>query len=170
MYPTHRVSTPTAMYRPSEYSTKPSGLQLIGLIQSRLADIVRRETKNERKSLSECELKSGAVCASNSGIKSKSADGAVMRLYSIGGYWLGFERSAYMLSKAYPEAESIVVNHPEYPFPVVGVSVSVETLRRYLALRDIRYPSIDKVEVPMEDVDEKEFMKWHKRMVKEFEV
>ncbi len=127
--------------RKSNYNEASSGVRLMQLIQTRMFDIVKHEYKNGEK----------------------------MCLYGTGEYWTGFEHSAYFLKKLFPRIKSFVLNHPEFPFPVVGVSVSNDDVRRY-ALRhgSLHKKSADYMEFHMPSFDTKDYGDWHTEEVKTF--
>ncbi len=118
-------------------------MRLMRLLETRILDIIRRERANDT-----------SIC-----------------LYSTGTYWVGFEHSAWQLSRLFPSAsDTSVATHPAYPFPVVMTSVSAERLRDYFCRHDLPYVSEkpDYREISSDSFDSAEYEKWHKREVEEF--
>ncbi len=104
-------------------------------------------------------------------VKSESVDGSPrMCLYDIGEYWVGFERSAYLMTRIIPNSDSFLVNYPGYPFAVVGISIPAEALRSYLRSRDIRYPSSGHLEILGLPFEPQDYAKWHKRQEAELKI
>ncbi len=126
----------------SNYTDKPSGVRLVGLIQSKICDVVRQEAVNDHS----------------------------MSLYCTGEYWIGFERSAYFLKGIFPNLDSFIVNHPDYPFAIVGISVSAEVLYRYLSSKAISCSSRSRLDLPMPEINLRDYEKWHRRQVEEMKI
>ncbi len=117
---------------------EPCGLRLLRLISTQSLDIARRELEN----------------------------GGAMRLYGTGGYWTAFERSAYSLSRLFPELEAFVVNHPASPFSIVGVSVDDARLRRYMKSHPVRSRGADYLEFPASPFRAEAYGRWHASKVR----
>ncbi len=121
-------------------NNEPSGVRLIRLINTRLLDIVKREETNRD----------------------------TMCLYSTGAYWHGFEHSAYFLSRIFPDFESLVLNHPAYPFPIVGVSVPTKEFMKYKSKHEAICSKEDYVEFKVDLINTKEYSAWHQKMVDQY--
>ncbi len=127
------------MYK-SDYDNEPSGVKLMRLINTQSLDIAKREIKNADR----------------------------MCLYRTGDYWHGFEHSAYFLSRIFPKAKAFVVNHPNFPFAIVGVSVGVEEFKRYQWDHDAVRSKGDYVEYEVNPSISPEYGDWHTNKVKLF--
>lgn len=92
--------------------TLPSGIRLKNLIQDHHAEILSRERNNDK----------------------------FVHLYSIGTYWVAFERSACRLNGIFQQCEIILFHIPNHLEYVVMVSVpddEAETyFRKHLVFRD----------------------------------
>ncbi len=117
-----------------------SGLRLVRLINTRSLDIAKREVKNDNK----------------------------MCLYGTGEYWTGFERSAYFLSRLFPDADAFIVNNPAYPFAIVGVSVSARDFKKYMSAHTALRRHDDYLEYEVTPFTPTEYGGWHTRKVKSF--
>ncbi len=117
------------------------GIRLINLINTQSLNIAKREVNNTRK----------------------------MCLYGTGGYWVGFERSAYFLSMIFPCAESFIINNPNYPFAIVGVSISEKELQKYSTTHNASHTKENYAEYEVSHFAPREYGSWHSRKVKEFE-
>ncbi len=126
--------------RVSNNSGNTDGLCLLSLINTRSLEIAKAELRNENR-----------IC-----------------LYRIGAYWTCFEHSAYFLSKLFPTLETFVINHPDYPFSIVGVSVSDREINRCIKSNGIIKEGIDYLEFSVKDFDLETFGKWHARKVNGF--
>ncbi len=124
----------------SGYDTEPCGVKLMRLIDTRSHDIARREVRNDN----------------------------MMCLYRTGEYWHGFEHSAYFLTRIFPKAEAFVVNNPNYPFPIVGVSILDSKLRRFSKTNSVLSQSEDYLEFETGAFEFKAYAGWHEKTVKEF--
>ncbi len=120
--------------------SEPGGLRLVRLINTQAMDIARREAVNIDR----------------------------MCLYGTGEYWHGFEHSAYFLNRIFPDLESFVVNHPEYPFSIVGVSVPLKSFRRYMTDHTAARRSEDYMEFEVSSASHREYGEWHHKKVKEY--
>ncbi len=114
-------------------NNEPSGVRLIRLINTQLLYIAKREEANR----------------------------TTMCLYSTGTYWHGFEHSAYFLSRIFPDLESLVLNHPAYPFPIVGVSVPVKEFMKYKTEHIAILSKEDYEEFKVDLINTKEYSAWH---------
>ncbi len=119
------------------YGPEPSGLRLMRLINTRSLEIARREFRNADK-----------LC-----------------LYGTGGYWTAFEHSAYFLSRFFPNLESFVCNHPNYPDSIVGVSVSDRQLNRLKKQTAVHSQDTDYLEFPMNSFEAADYHSWHEGIV-----
>ena len=126
--------------RASDYDNEPCGVRLVRLINTQARDSAKREFKNDDK----------------------------MCLYGTGEYWHGFEHSAYFLSRIFPKSESFVVNHPNYPFVIVGVSVSDKELRKYMKDHSVYHKKEDYIEYVVTPFVPREYGDWLTKKVKSF--
>ncbi len=126
--------------RTSDYSDEPCGLRLVRLINTQSLDIARREFKNEER----------------------------MCLYGTGGYWTAFERSAYFLSRIFPDLEAFVVNNPDYPFAIVGLSVTDKKLKQYMKTNVAHRHYVDYLEFVVNPCQSQEYGGWHTKKVSDF--
>ncbi len=122
-------------------NNEPSGVRLVRLINTHLLDIAKREDSNRDR-----------LC-----------------LYSTGTYWVGFERSAYYLSKLFPDLESLICNHPAFPFPIIALSVPAEMFLKYKTNHIAIRKKEDYEEYKADVINLKEYGTWHRQMVKEYE-
>ncbi len=84
-----------------------------------------------------------------------------MCLYGAGGYWTGFERSAYFLCRIFPQLESFVVKHPEHPDSIIGVSVSDRELKRLSRNAKLSHSGMDYLEFLAEPIESSAYLRWH---------
>ena len=128
------------MYR-SDYN-EPCGVRLVRLINTKSLDIAKREVNNTDK----------------------------MCLYGTGGYWTAFERSAYFLTRIFGNLELFIVNNPNYPFAIVGVSVPEKKLKQWMKTHFASRQDADYMEFTVNEVDQQKFGKWHTKKVNDFKV
>ncbi len=121
-------------------NNEPSGVRLMRLINTRSLEIAKRENRNDSK----------------------------MCLYGTGGYWTGFERSAYFLSRIFPGLESFMVRNPDYPYAIVGMSISDTQLKQYMNTHGASHQLIDYVEFDIIPCKPQDYSKWHNKKVKYF--
>lgn len=127
------------MYK-SDYDNESCGVKLIRLINTQSLDIAKREIKNANK----------------------------MCLYRTGEYWHGFEHSAYFLARLFPEATAFVVNNPNYPFAIVGISVLDADFKKYQRNHDAIRRKEDYIEYEVTPFVPLEYGDWHTKKVKLF--
>ena len=127
------------MYK-SDYDDEPCGVKLVRLINTQSLDIAKREIKNTDK----------------------------MCLYGTGDYWTGFEQSAYFLTRIFGNLESFIVNNPNYPFAIVGVSVPEKKLKQWMKTHFASRQGTDYLEFPVNEVDRHKYGEWHTKKVKDF--
>ncbi len=120
--------------------TESSGVRLLRLINTRIHEISLKELRN-----------SDRLC-----------------LYGTGGYWTAFNRSAYLLSKAFPTLPSFVVTPPGSPSSVVGVSVPEKDLKKYMKTHLVDCQDVDYMEFSAGSIDLKGCDAWHTRVVQDF--
>ncbi len=111
---------------------EPSGVRLVRLIRTQLYDIVKREFVNNDR-----------VC-----------------LYSTGEYWVGFERSAYFLKKAFPRLKTFAVNGHGFSRGVVGVSVHERDVRKLAGEYTVCDRTRDYVEMVVGRYNIMEYIEW----------
>ncbi len=126
--------------RTSKPDNEPCGVRLVRLIHTQSLEIAKREVKNEDK----------------------------MCLYGTGEYWIGFEHSAYFLSRIFPDLESFVVNNPESPFAIVGLSVTDKKLKQYMKKQNAHRRGTDYLEFAVSPFLPKEYGAWHTKKVGNF--
>ncbi len=119
-------------------TTDSCGVRLVRLINTRIHEIVDREVLNDSK----------------------------IRLYSTGEYWNGFDRSAYLLSRIFPNLESFVVNLPGCS-AVIGVSVPDKVLRKYLKGTSLSTAG-EYLEIDTQSIDSADYGSWHDKKVSSF--
>ena len=124
----------------SDYDKEPCGIRLVRLINAHSLEIARRELQNTNK----------------------------MCLYGTGTYWTGFEHSAYFLSKLFPKAEPFIVNNPNTPFTIVGVSVSVKDFNKYKITHTAIHKKEDYIEYEVDPFIPSEYRRWHLRKINGF--
>ncbi len=127
------------MYK-SYYDNEPCGIRLVRLISTKSLDIAKRETKNKDK----------------------------MCLYGTSDYWTGFEQSAYFLTRIFGNLESFIVNNPNYPFAIVGVSVPEKKLKQWMKTHSASRQAADYLEFSVNEVDRQTYGEWHTKQVKDF--
>lgn len=119
---------------------EPSGIRLMRLMDTRLPEIIRMERKNERR-----------VC-----------------LYGTGDYWTAFEQSAYQLCRLFASNDISMATHPEYPFPVVMVSIPDDELHAFaehhLFCRDLP----DYKEILVARIIPEQYRIWHQKAIRKF--
>ncbi len=120
---------------------EPSGVRLLRLINTRILQIARRESANDDR-----------LC-----------------LYGTGGYWTAFERSAYQLSRLFPDLESFVVNPPGCPFTIVGLTIPEKELKKYMKKHSATRQDLDYLEFAEARFDTESYDDWHKKIVKDYE-
>ncbi len=111
---------------------EPSGVRLMRLITTQSLEIAQRELRNGNK----------------------------MCLYGTGDYWTCFEHSAYFMSRIFPDLKSFVVTHPDYPYSIVGLSVSENQLRQYMKTHTAHHKSEDYLEFEMDTFPTDDFPGW----------
>lgn len=125
----------------SEQNNEACGIRLCRLLDTQALDIARRETKNDDR----------------------------MCLYSTGDYWVGFEHSAYFLHHLFPSSELFVLNHPDYPFSIVGVSVPTNKFKKYMKEHIAHRKQEDYLEYPISrPFVRRDYGHWHSERVKSF--
>ncbi len=128
--------------------SEPSGIRLMRLINTRILDIARHEQTNTDR-----------LC-----------------LYGTGGWWTAFDRSAFALSRLFPDLDSFVVNPPGCPFSVVGLTLSEKILKKFIRKREPAHQDLDYIELTLDqsldrhlDVsDDQTYQAWHTQIVKSF--
>lgn len=113
------------------------GVRLMRLVDTRLADIVRREHNNRNR----------------------------IHLYGTGEYWAAFEQSAYLLCRINPKNEIAVVTHPAYPFPVVMANIPDRELKDYSRRHIFKCDGIDYKELVASEIPTKQYQIWHQQEV-----
>ncbi len=127
------------MHKPE--SNEPSGIRLMRLINTRSRQIALQEAKNNCR-----------IC-----------------LYGTGGYWTAFEHSAYFLSLHFPKSEAFVLpSHPNYPFPIVGGTISDKELKKLSRSCFILNRKDDYCELQMDEAQLQGYSDWHNAKVKYF--
>ncbi len=116
-----------------------SGLRLMHLIDTRMCAIAKAEQGNADR----------------------------MCLYGTGEYWSAFDHSAYQLMKIFPDLSPFVVNHPAYPFTVVGVNVSDRQLRNYERRHGCNTRREDYMEFSVTPSDKSCYADWHRQEIEE---
>ncbi len=124
----------------SGYDNELCGVKLMRLINTQSLNIAKRENKNANK----------------------------MCLYGTGGYWTGFEQSAYFLTRIFGNLESFIVNNPNYPFAIVGVTVSEKKLKQWMKTHSASRQDADYLEFSVNEVDRQMFWEWHTKKVNGF--
>ncbi len=124
----------------SDYDDEPSGFKLMRLINTQSLEIAKRENKNANK----------------------------MCLYGTGGYWTAFERSAYFLTQIFKDLETFILNNPNYPFAIVGVTVSEKQLKQWMKNHLASHQKTDYLEFTVSEVEPQKYGQWHTKKVKEF--
>ncbi len=127
------------MHKP-DYDDEPCGIKLMRLINTQSLGIAKREIKNVNK----------------------------MCLYRTGEYWHGFEHSAYFLARIFPKAAAFVVNNPNYPFAIVGISVLDTDFKRYQRNHDAICRKENYIEYEVTPFVPLEYGDWHTKNVKLF--
>ncbi len=122
------------------YDDEPCGVKLMRLINTQSLDIAKRENRNANK----------------------------MCLYRTGEYWHGFEHSAYFLAKIFPRAKAFIVNNPDYPFAIVGISVLDTDFKKYQQKHDAIRRKEDYIEYEVTTVAPLEYGNWHTKKVRTF--
>ncbi len=122
------------------YEDEPCGVKLMRLINTQSLDIAKRENKNANK----------------------------MCLYRTGEYWHGFEHSAYFLACIFPKAESFIINNPNYPFAIVGISILDKDFKKYQLKHDAISRKEDYIEYEVAPFTPLEYDDWHTKKVKLF--
>lgn len=124
----------------SSASQEPCGIRVMRLLDTRLKEIVRREHTD---------------------------DGGFL-LYTIGSYWVSFEKSAYLLCRLFSTQSVSVVTHPGYPFPVVMASIPDCVLREYLRKHILRHDSGDYIRLDAPEIVPAHYRSWHRKEVRQF--
>ncbi len=124
----------------SDYDNEPCGIKLVRLINTQSLDIAKKESKNRDK----------------------------MCLYKTGDYWHGFEHSAYFLSRIFPKAKAFVVNNPNFPFAIVGISVHASDFKKYQKQHLSVRRKEDYIEYEVTPFSPLEYGDWHIRKTKLF--
>ncbi len=124
------------MYK-SDYDDEPCGVKLMRLIETRSLAIAKKENTNANK----------------------------MCLYRTGEYWHGFEHSAYFLARIFPKAESFIINNPNYPFAIVGISILDKDFKKYQLKHDAISRKEDYIEYEVAPFVPLEYGDWHTEKV-----
>ncbi len=119
----------------TEYSdmTESSGILLLRLVNTRIFEITKKELRNTDR-----------LC-----------------LYGTGGWWTAFERSAYHLSRLFPDSQSFAVTPPGCPFTIIGLSVSGKELNKYMKKHPADRQGVDYLEFSADTLDTKDYDAWH---------
>ncbi len=126
--------------RTSKSNTEPCGIRLMKLIDTRLSAIAKGERHNDNK----------------------------MCLYGTGEYWVAFDHSAYQLKRLFPDLKIFVVNHPLYPFTVVGASIPDVQLNTYRRKNMCHKSGADYLEYAVDAIDTANYSDWHSNEVRSF--
>lgn len=126
--------------RNTDYNSEPRGVRWMQFVNTQSLDIAKHEHKNNDR-----------IC-----------------LYGTSGYWTSFEHSAYFLSRIFSNLESFVVNHPEYPFAIVGVSIPDKELKKRMCSSVLNRHGVDYMEFAVSPSTLREYGDWHTRKVKDF--
>ncbi len=121
-------------------ATEPSGLRLMRLINTRILEIAKSELSNRNR----------------------------LRLYGTGGWWTAFDRSAFALSRLFPDAESLVITPPGAPFSVVGLTISDRDLRTLTKKLTPANQTPDCLEFPVPTLNDQNFDQWHTSVVSKY--
>ncbi len=124
----------------TQTTPEPSGVRLLRLINTRILEIANREIDNTDR----------------------------LRLYGTGGYWTAFDRSAFQLSRLFPDLDSFVVNPPGAPFTVVGLTVTEKDLKRYMKKARVLRQGPDYLEFAATPFFPKEYNTWHTQLVNDY--
>lgn len=116
----------------------PSGICLQELIQSSHAEILVREKNNDR----------------------------LVHLYSIGAYWVVFERSACLLNGIFPECEITLFRIPGYVEYVVMVSVPHDKVVSYFHKHITQHDEADYKVWAVSPLQMRNYYRWHVQVVK----
>lgn len=100
--------------------------------------------------------------------KREAANRDRMCLYSTGTYWVAFEHSAYFLSRLFPDLESMMLNHPSYPFPIIAFSVPADMFLDYKTKHEAIRRKEDYIEYKVNSLKLQDYGTWHQQMVEEY--
>ena len=64
--------------------------------------------------------------------------------------------------------ELFIVNNPNYPFAIVGVSVPEKKLKQWMKTHFASRQDADYMEFTVNEVDQQKFGKWHTKKVNDF--
>lgn len=118
--------------------TIPSGIRLKNLIQNHHTEILDREKNND----------------------------SFIHLYSIGTYWVAFERSACILNGIFPKCEITLFRVPNYVEYVVMVSVPADEFGAYYLCKYIvRRNDLDYKVLVVSSFLMEHYSKWHMNAV-----
>lgn len=118
--------------------TIPSGIRLKNLIQNHHAEILSKEKNNDR----------------------------FIHLYSIGTYWVAFERSACRLNDIFPYSELSLFRVPDRLEYVVMASVPVDEAEAYFHKHIVFSKEDDHKVLSVTPLLVSDYYKWHEVAVK----
>lgn len=119
---------------------EPAWMPLKRLIETCLLDILRKEQGNKK----------------------------YIRLYGTGEYWHAFEESAFQLERIFRKGEIALLNHKDYPFPVVMVNIPDSELRPYIRQHILVCDKLDYKKLLVSELSTAEYHSWHECTVKEY--
>ncbi len=118
--------------------TLPSGIRLKNLIQDHHAEILGREKNNDK----------------------------FVHLYSIGTYWVAFERSACQLSDMFPQCEITLFQVGDFPDYVIMASTPSDEVVTYFRKHIVCCDKSDYKVLVVPSLPAKYYYRWHVNVVK----
>lgn len=91
-----------------------------------------------------------------------------VHLYGIGGYWVAFERSAYLLCQLFSQSETSVIHFVAYPFPVMMAAITHLELKAYSRSHIFRRDEADYKEFIAPGISAQAYRLWRRNEVQDY--
>lgn len=93
-----------------------------------------------------------------------------VHLYSLGNWWLAFDRSAFQLSDIFPDAGTTALNFQDSPSPVLMISVSDDSLSKIVGNHSARAISPEHIVLHIKKLNSGEYRLWRSLKLGEMDV
>ncbi len=93
-----------------------------------------------------------------------------IHLYSIGDYWMAFDKSAYALSLLLDDGESpTLLTLRDYPFPAMMKSIHYEITEKLLFTQVVGKRELEYIRLVSKPINREAYRKWFEYFVRDFD-
>lgn len=96
-------------------------------------------------------------------IQREQDNAGCVHLYSVGAYWVAFDRSAYMLGKlVHGGAEPTVLRLKEYPLPILMCYVPQQQVNDLCSGNTMTQHELDYLQLSTPAIESRSYSKWYR--------